>query len=236
MAATWIDHALVLCFAVLLPIRGATVGYRRLAALPADADTARVRFYRQSLLLHAAILLLTLGAWRAAGRDWQALGLAVPDGGRLLAGLAAVFAGLGLHYWQGAVALRRLEAQRRGIERLGRLDPLMPRTRRELDAFLVLLVVAAGSEEILFRGYLTAYLSSYLPLGVAATASVVAFGIGHLYQGAKGIAQTTIIGAVCMLLYLVTGSLWPGIVLHAGLNIVSAHIGHALVRTAPRAP
>ena len=59
---------------------------------------------------------------------------------------------------------------------------------------------------------------------------IVAFAIGHAYQGLKGVVQTAIIGTVCTVLVLATGSLWPAIVLHAGLNFVSAHIGHALVR------
>jgi len=87
---------------------------------------------------------------------------------------------------------------------------------------------------VLFRGFLTAYLQSFLPLAAAAAASVVVFAFGHLYQGAKGVAQTAIIGALCMIFYLATGSLWPSIVLHGGLNFVSAHIGHAIVRASPR--
>ena len=232
MTPNWIDHLLVLGFAVVLPIRGATVGYRRLARLPADATSARVRLYRQSLLLHASIVVSTLLVWGIAGRDGRELGLAVPDPWLLLVALAAVFAGLGLHYWQGAAALKRPGSHALGLARLGRLDPIMPRTRVELDAFLLLLVVAAASEEILYRGYLTAYLSNYLSLPVAACISVIAFAIGHLYQGVKGIAQTAIVGATCMIVYLAVGSLWPSIVLHAGLNFVSAHIGYALVRGA----
>jgi membrane protease YdiL (CAAX protease family) len=121
------------------------------------------------------------------------------------------------------------------MERLGRLNPLMPRTRRELDQFVALLLVAACSEEILFRGYLTAYLASYMPFAVAAIVSVLVFAAGHLYQGAKGVVQTLIIGAVCMVFYVATDSLWPGIVLHGGLNFVSAHMGYAIVRSAQAA-
>jgi membrane protease YdiL (CAAX protease family) len=234
MSPLWFDHVLVLCFAVLLPIRGATVGYRRLAALPENATRTRQRFYVQSLGLHAFIIVLTVTVWLLAGREWEALGLGIPQPDAFLAGLAAAFAGTALHWLQGH-ASRRLSRRRHrvpDIERLGRLNPLMPRTRRELDAFIALLLVAACSEEILFRGYLTAYLASYVPFAVAATVSVLVFGAGHLYQGAKGVVQTLIIGAVCMVFYVTTESLWPGIVLHGGLNFVSAHMGYAIVRSA----
>jgi membrane protease YdiL (CAAX protease family) len=230
MNATWLDHAFVFCFAVLLPIRGATLGYRRLADLDAHATRARLRFYRQSLLLHALIIVVALSIWGIEGRDWVVLGLGAPDPARVLVALAAVFTGLVLHWLQGAYALKRHRLHGRGHDRLGKLLPLMPRTRHELDALIVLLVVAAVSEEILFRGYLLLYLTSYMPLAAAAALSVVAFAIGHAYQGLKGVVQTAIIGTVCTVLVLATGSLWPAIVLHAGLNFVSAHIGHALVR------
>jgi uncharacterized protein len=230
MNATWMDHAFVLCFAVLLPIRGATSGYRRLADLGAHATSARLRFYRHSLLLHVLIIVFALLIWRVEGRDWVALGLGAPDPARVLVALLAVFAGLALHYGQGAYALKRHRLHGSAQARLGRLGPLMPRTRRELDTLLLLLVVAACSEEILFRGYVMLYLASYVPLAAAAALSVAAFALGHAYQGLKGVVQTGIIGAVCTVLVLATGSLWPAIVLHAGLNFVSAHIGHALVR------
>jgi membrane protease YdiL (CAAX protease family) len=235
MTPAWFDHALVLCFAVLLPLRGATIGYRRLAAIVDDASTARMRFYGQSLLLHGVMLAATLIVWRAADRGWIQLGLGIPDARRLCIGLAAAVLAFWVHYLQGRAAQRRAGKPALQTERLGRLAPLMPRTRRELDVFVLLLLLAACSEEILFRGFLTAYLGSYLPLAGAATVSVLAFAFGHLYQGAKGVAQTAAIGAACMAFYLLTGSLWPSIVLHGGFNFVSAHIGHAIVRATPRA-
>jgi membrane protease YdiL (CAAX protease family) len=234
MTPYWLDHLLVLCFAVLLPLRGATIGYRRLASIPGDATSARKRFYRQSLLLHGLMLAATLVVWRVAGRSWLQLGLGVPNPLSLCIGLAAAFLGLGVHYYQGVAAQRRGNLHALQAARLGRLAPLMPRTRSELDLFVLLLLLAAFSEEVLFRGFLTAYLQSFLPLAAAAIVSVIAFAVGHLYQGAKGVAQTAIIGALCMIFYLATGSLWPSIVLHGGLNFVSAHIGHAIVRASPR--
>jgi membrane protease YdiL (CAAX protease family) len=232
----WIDHLLVVCFAVLLPLRGATVGYRRVAALGGGVSDARVRFYRQSLVLHALVIVITLVSWRAAGREWSAIGLAVPDPGRLLAGIAAAFVAAAAHCWQGVVSQRDRSNHASQLQRLGRLDPLMPRTPLELDWFIVLLLVAAAGEEVLFRGFLTAYLASYLPWLAAVALSVVLFAFGHLYQGIKGIAQTLVIGALCMAFYVYTGSLWPAIVLHAGLNFVSALLGYAIVRAIPSRP
>src|SRR4030095_7973558 len=110
----------------------------------------------------------------------------------LLLGIAAASVSAGVHCWQGVVSQRDRNNHASQLERLGRLDPLMPRTRRELDWFIVLLLVAAGGEEVLFRGFLTAYLASYLPWLAAVALSVVLFAFGHLYQGIKGIAQTLV--------------------------------------------
>jgi len=234
MTPTWLDHALVLCFAVLLPLRGATIGYRRLVATN-GAASARQRFYRQTLLLHGVMLAATLTVWFVADRSWSQLGLGVGDPWRLMIGLAAAFVTLWLHYYQGIAAQRRGNMHAAQAARLGRVSPLMPRTRNELDVFILLVLLAAVSEEVMFRGFLTAYLQSYAPLLVASIVSVLVFALGHLYQGAKGVATTAVIGTVCMIFYLSTGSLWPSILLHGGLNFVSAHIGHAIVRAMPRA-
>jgi membrane protease YdiL (CAAX protease family) len=235
MTPVWFDHVLVLCFAVLLPLRSATGGYRRLAKVPAHATALRMRFYRLSLLLHFAMLVLVLVAWSAGGRDWMRLGIRFPDPWPVVLATGLVVGLLCGFYRLILEEQRRRESPAVQVERLGRLVPLMPRTRDELDLFIVLLLLAAASEELLFRAYLTAYLNSYMPLSAAAALSVIAFAVGHVYQGAKGVAQTGIIGAMCMILYLATGSLLPGVVLHAGLNYISAHAGYAIVRAMPRA-
>jgi len=45
------------------------------------------------------------------------------------------------------------------------------------------------------------------------------FGFAHLYQGAAGIVQTTILGAIFGLIFIVTGSLLLPMILHALIDL-----------------
>ena len=56
---------------------------------------------------------------------------------------------------------------------------------------------------------------------LAIVISVVIFGAVHLYQGLRGIMLTGIIGAVMMVVYLATGSIFWPIVLHIIMDIRS---------------
>ena len=233
MTPAWFDHALVLCFVVLLPLAGATVTYRRLTAATGDPASRRMRFYRRTLVLQISMLVLVLAAWHAGGREWTQLGVGIPRPWHAIFALAFAMIFVWRFYRAGQREQQRIALRVVQVEQLGRLAPIMPRTRRELDLFVLLLLVAAASEEVVFRGYLTAYLRSYLPLGVAACIAVLAFAVAHAYQGPKGVVLTGAVGGLCMILYLVSGSVWPCVLLHGGCNYVGAHLGHAAVRAFP---
>ena len=55
-------------------------------------------------------------------------------------------------------------------------------------------------------------------------ASSVAFGLGHVYQGFKGVLMTTIAGLGLGLLFLLSGSLVPSMVLHALLDLQMVYV------------
>jgi membrane protease YdiL (CAAX protease family) len=51
--------------------------------------------------------------------------------------------------------------------------------------------------------------------------SSVLFGLGHVYQGWIGVAQTTVIGAIFAIFTVRWATLWPAIMAHAALNTLS---------------
>ena len=53
-----------------------------------------------------------------------------------------------------------------------------------------------------------------IPIYLIVLIPSVIFGIGHFYQGVHGVIVTGVVGAVFMGLFLVSGSLIPGMVLH----------------------
>ena len=85
--------------------------------------------------------------------------------------------------------------------------------------------VAAGiEEELIYRGFLFAYLAAWLPDVPAVVVIVLAgfvFGLGHLYQGASGIVKTGVLGVLFGVLYWMTGSLWAPMLLHIVVDLSS---------------
>ncbi|MDN5652854.1 MAG: CPBP family intramembrane metalloprotease, partial [Lactococcus lactis] len=74
---------------------------------------------------------------------------------------------------------------------------LIPKTLGERLLFLFVAITAGFCEEIIFRGVMLYYLSnlshdfSIITIGII---SSILFGIIHLYQGWKGVLQTTYLG------------------------------------------
>ena len=64
----------------------------------------------------------------------------------------------------------------------------------------------------------------------AAAASAIIFAAAHSYQGAKGILRTGFLGALLTLVLAMSGSLWPGIVLHALMDICAGIIAWLVLR------
>ena len=55
----------------------------------------------------------------------------------------------------------------------------------------------------------------------AVIGSSVIFGLGHAYQGTSGIVKTGAVAFVMAALYVLSGSLWPPIALHAATDLVN---------------
>ena len=60
--------------------------------------------------------------------------------------------------------------------------------------------------------------------------AVVLFGIGHAYQGRKGATRATLAGAVLAAIALATGSVIPGMIVHALVDVGSGTVGYLLLR------
>ncbi len=212
--------------AVLFPLRAATFGFRRLQlASPDERPQVRRSVYRQAIAIQWALAFVTLALWAAFRREWEGLGL-VPRLGWGLAGVLVGMLAAGLAVLrQRRQALADDDALARLRGRMGRLELMLPHTREELALFLKLSLTAGICEELLYRGYLIWYLSHWLPIYPAAALASLLFGIGHLYQGWRGVLTTGFVGAFLSAVYLLTGSLYAGIVFHA---LMDAHSGQLM--------
>ena len=62
--------------------------------------------------------------------------------------------------------------------------------------------------------------------GLAIAASVAIFGIGHAYQGVRGVLVTGAVGGIALAVYLWTGSLIAPIVMHAVVDLANGFIAY----------
>lgn len=230
----WFDHGLFLILVVLFPLRAAYSGMRRLRrAAPAELPRVRLAVYREAILIQWLLLGVMVAIWLTTGRPWAAVGVsAQPTWGFLvMAVLAAAAIGVTIH--QRLRALTDDETLLDVRRRMQHLEVMLPHAPRELTAFYRLSVTAGICEEALYRGYVIWYLSTWTPPIVAAIAASVIFGFGHAYQGVRGVITTAIFGAVLAIVYLVSGSLWLPVLLHALVDLHSGHLAfHAFRRGA----
>ncbi len=99
---------------------------------------------------------------------------------------------------------------------------LIPRTMREKRLFVGLSVAAGFGEEIAYRGYAFIAIQTLIAAPwVAAGVSSAAFGVLHAYQGPAGILRTALVGFTLAVPVIMTGSLVPGIVAHALIDVVA---------------
>jgi len=81
-------------------------------------------------------------------------------------------------------------------------------------------------EELLGRGLLLGRLRTLFPdsqVGVwsAILLSSAVFSLGHGYQGVLGVIQTFMAGIVLAYLVVMTESLWPAVIAHAGIDLIA---------------
>lgn len=88
-----------------------------------------------------------------------------------------------------------------------------------LLAFLMLVIIAPIAEELLFRGFLFGKLRKYAPLWVSILVTSVVFAIVH---GAWNVGLDVFaLSIILCILRVVSGSLWPSIMLHMLKNGVA---------------
>ncbi len=102
----------------------------------------------------------------------------------------------------------------------------MPVSAAEMRVFAGVSVTAGICEELLYRGFILWYLGALLPRGWAIVAAVAIFGIGHAYQGVRGVLMTAMVGGIAMAVYLWTGSLIAPIVMHATVDLANGFIAY----------
>ncbi|HMC41994.1 MAG TPA: CPBP family intramembrane glutamic endopeptidase [Acidimicrobiales bacterium] len=195
--------------------------YRRLLDAVERDPGARLRYYQRGIEREwlAVALVGVIGLLAHRGPD--VIGLTTgPHPGAALEVVVEVGIFLGLSAvvfrYGGDVVRQVLRRQARGFL------ALLPRGPRERRWFIAVAVTAGVCEEVLLRGFGFAYVRWLWPSSpdwavVAMTAAV--FGLDHLYQGARGVILTGLVGAVLGSVVTSTGSLLPAMAVHALVDL-----------------
>ncbi len=119
------------------------------------------------------------------------------------------------------VLARRVPAMAMKIHAaFAKLAFMLPAGATERQLFVAVALTAGICEEILYRGFLLhTFSAAGIPLGWAAAIAVVAFGVAHLYQGIAGALASAVAAVLFIGLYVLTGNLIPGIILHALIDL-----------------
>lgn len=182
----------------------------------------------------AAMALLPFETWWNAPAGMRSLAGAVSSDFMLAAGPALAVAIM----MPLLLALVSHGVRQKIFAQLAEVDYLLPQTRREIAVFAGVSVTAGICEEVLYRGFLFAYLQaapwSLDPLTTLLVSSAM-FGIAHAGQGIKGVLMTGTIGLVLGYLYIVTGSLLVPIVVHILIDLRATALCWLRAVTQPQA-
>jgi membrane protease YdiL (CAAX protease family) len=204
---------------------------RAKARLASGEPDARWKLYRTAI---ATQWVATAGIgtlWFILGRPAARLYLQVPTGWRLVLSIVLVV-GITLPMAAQLVSVLRISAEQRVALRpkLGYARSIVPHTAAEYRWFLPLAVTAGLCEELIYRGYLTWLLASYVGLWVGAAVSVVMFGVAHGYLGKTGVVRATLLGAIFAGFVIALRSLYPIMLVHAIVDLGSGMLGYVLLR------
>ena len=231
---TAVDHIFFLIIAVIHPIVGYISFKRLLRRIAAGENISRAKLYNTTLLGHWALFGITLAIWSGTGRPWDVLGFGLTTGGWFLAGALLTVVGIALLLMQVRQVKSADDAElQKYCDQLGQLEVILPRNGNELGRFYGLSFTAGIVEETIWRGFMIWYLAPFLPLWAAAVVSAIGFGAAHAYQGAANLPRITLVGAAFVGLYLLTGSLWLPMIMHAAVDILQGRLAYEVIhRTA----
>ena len=215
--AMLLAHLLIIFLIVVVPIRGAS-RYRVLMRRLTRHPELRSRFYLSGIASQWLMLVpLVIIVW---GLGWGPAMLGLQQPANFLPALLVSVVVILLFYAQ-VLYIRRAARSSEGRFQLRQSmsGPLhmLPRTRQERWLWVLLSCTAGICEELLYRGFMTAYLVHIfpgVPFLLAIVIAAVLFGVGHAYQKLTGVLGTGVIGLAFGLLYFFTGSLFLPMVVH----------------------
>ena len=177
--------------------------------------TARLLFYRTQVLWEWSWVVVLILIVNPIPEPLKWLGLVFPNQlGWII--LLALLVGVVLSIFLLRRSPKALAAMRRSLESS---SILLPSTPSERKWFAVSAITAGICEELLYRGFLMSYIPSNFPMfaGQFIFISIISgliYGLSRAYLGLKGIIQTALTGFSFAIVYFLSGSLIPAMLVH----------------------
>lgn len=231
-----IDHLVFVTLVAFVPWNAGR-RFRSLGkAVDARDPNARKRAYRTILIGKWVWVAVIAVAWIAQNRSAESIGLnaefteftPLRIGGFALTALAIG----GLLMFAKSVG-RSEQMRTKTRQSIASAQALLPHTATEKRWFDSVSVTASISEELIYRGFLFAYLISLipgLPTSLVILVAALVFGLTHSYQGPAGIVKTGMLGILFGVLYWMTGSLLAPVLLHAAVDLTSGWVSWQVIR------
>jgi uncharacterized protein len=186
--------------------------------MQAGDPLAKARFLRSLVAKQLVNICLVGGLCLFGGVPTSKLGVRTPPSwwvmGSLTAASAALLVVSGLRLRAKAGKIREKLDQRTAM--------LLPDSSTERHWFAAVCVGGGIFEELAYRGFLFYYLTLLVPSISNFEKAIVTsllFGVGHIYQGWKGIVSTGVAGLVMASLYILGGNLLGPVVAHILANM-----------------
>ncbi len=208
---------------------------RLVCAKAAGVPGARARYYAGAIVTGWMLAAGTIALWIMRGRPWAALNLGLSTPLRLGIGFGIAVLYVILAFIQRRAVAARPDRLEKIRKRLGTLGTLLPHTPGELRGFLGLSLTAGVCEELLFRGFIWWYFTIWTGPIIAVVISGVFFGFAHVYLGLPHVLKTGVVGVALGFLVLAFGSLWPVMIIHTAMDMVSGDVAFRALSQAPPA-
>lgn len=215
---------LLLVLTILMPVIGVWDYRRLLRHVREGREGARLSAYLWTIALQWTLTIGFMAWWLLSGKELAPLRLIPKAEGLQWLVIGAGVAAVVLLLIQMVVVLRSPKQLDQFRRQSGDLIAIAPLSSKERRAFALLSITAGVCEEILYRGLLIGSLAMAMGTWPAVVLSTVIFGLGHAYQGWKGIGKTAGVGLALALFAVGSGSLFIPILLHAVVDLTSGRI------------
>lgn len=225
IAVGYIDYILLAIVGLILPLLGRILEMNtKFNEKQNSLDNKRIYYSNIALLWTPTIAVIAV--WIGLERPFQALGLSleVTNLGYIAlmaSSLACLYFAWDYYRIKASKTVR--DKAKADFEKLpADVRNILPSTQQEYNQVKFLAITAGITEEIMYRGFLIWGFSLFTNIWLASLLSIFCFTLGHLYQQKlENLLRVAFAALAFTGLYLLSGSLIPGIILHIVMDLAA---------------